>query len=369
MATPWREMSGEERIKAVTGSIVFAFVIVAFFFWLSAGEEASRDKKARAAEQQAAVAANDPVRFAKALVPGAEATFESDRNPQTGLIDRLSVLTVTYSIDPVPSSNRLARNSFFRQVTEIVPAVFNHFPKIEVVVVSGTAKMVDPKGHEKIEEVANVTFVHSIFNDINWPNVQPENVPVIANKHYLHPRLVSDLAESDPVRARSEKSRPRPERAAAPAEQAAAAEPAPKAPLGGDVESYADRFNAAARKYESTIRMRAGGCVRENMVTCTYMVGKIGLIAAANHGKPLATLMFVAGSDGDPVDLVMCGVLTMAVFAPTASRQAIQASFKQLMNAYAEDKDHRAEIVFEGVAYRLANTPLGVLLTVMRSGE
>lgn len=359
-------MSGKERAEAVTGLIVPAFGVFIFVAWLGASGDGERDQRASAAEQQEAVDANDPVRFAKTLVPGADVMFESDRNPQTGLIDRFSTLTVKYSIDPVPSSNRLARNAFFRRVAEIVPAVFKQFPKIEVVVVGGTAKMVDIRGHEKVEEVASVTFVHSVFNDINWPNVQPENIPLIANKHYLHPRLVSDLAPSDQVRARSEKDSPRAERPPAQASPAIAVEPASK-PLGGDVENYADRFNAAARKYESTIRMRAAGCVRQNMVTCTYMVGKIGLIAAADHGKPLATLMFVAGSDGDPVDLVMCGVLTMAVFAPTASRKAIQGSFGQLMKAYAEDKDHRAEIIFEGVTYRLANTPPGVLLTVLRS--
>lgn len=172
-------------------------------------------KKEQANLLARAVAASDPVRFAKTLVPGAEVTFESERNPQTGMIDRLAALEVKFSIDPVPSSNALARDRFFRRAVEIVPAIFNHFDKIEVVEVKGTAGMVDIRGHESIEEVASLTFARSYSLDINWPKVQPENVPLIANKHYLHPRLVSDLDALDPVRSTSKKDISRSERSRA----------------------------------------------------------------------------------------------------------------------------------------------------------
>lgn len=209
MAKPWREMDGEERIKGIVGLIVLVFGIVVFFIWVGASEDAARDQRARATELQAAVAAHDPVRFAKALIPGAEATFESDRNPQTGLIDRFSTLTVQYSIDPVPSSNVVARDQFFRHVVEIVPAILGNFDTIEVIEVKGTAEMVDIRGHESIEEVAGVILVRSNVLDVNWPKVKPENVPLLANRHFLHPRLVSDLAPSDTIRATSSKVAPR----------------------------------------------------------------------------------------------------------------------------------------------------------------
>ncbi len=323
MATPWSVMNNEDRIKAIIGAVVILLLAVFLIAGLLAGAQSEREKKAQSLELQQAVAANDPVRFAKALVPGAEAAFEGNRNPQTGLIDRFSTLTVTYSLDPVPDRNWLARNAFFRRVSEIVPAVFERFDHIEVVAVKGTAMMVDVRGHERLDEVASVTFARSNSRGVNWPNVKPENVPRLANKHYLHPRLVSDLAASDPVRATSRKDRPRRDRISAPRPEAAAA-----GELGGAVDKLADRLNATSKRTGISFSMALQSCERGTTWTCQYRIGNFITAYARSTDEPpaLAELLMqytvdrTMAAEG-AMELLYAIAVVLKELSPTATKE------------------------------------------------
>lgn len=148
----------------------------------------------------------------------------------------------------------------------------------------------------------------------------------------------------------------------------AAAEPAkPAAPLlGGDVERFAEPFNRAAARHGSTLRLVAAGCVRAAGVTCTYTLGKVGLVAAAEHGRPLSVLMYVAGADADPLDVAMAALLTMSVFSPEATRPQLQEHFKRLMAGYEAKAGASSSVLVDGVEYKLSNGALGVMLVVAR---
>lgn len=343
MATPWSVM-----IKAVIGAVVillFAFFLIA---GLLAGAQSEREKKAQSLELQQAVAANDPVRFAKALVPGADAAFEGNRNPQTGLIDRFSTLTVTYSLDPVPDSNRLARNAFFRRVSEIVPAVFERFDHIEVVVVKGTAMMVDVRGHERVDEVASVTFADSSSRGVNWPNVKPENVPRLANKHYLHPRLVSDLAASDPVRATSRKDRPRRNRGPVRAEPELGSLELP-------IDKLVDRFNETAAEHQLPVRLAFERCNKIGFGRmCHYRLARdVKAIAfAMNQPDEITVLTVFAGVQQDAIQ--QWG-LAMAVatylFSPTASGEERLLAVSEIVKEPKPVKTMLHGVVYEAFVH------------------
>lgn len=146
-------------------------------------------EKARIAALDAAAAAGDPVRFARALGPRIEAVLQPARNPVTGLIDKVETLTIRIDLEPVPSGNRAAREAFGRRVAELVPAVLDRFPSVEYVDVRGTARMVDVRGRESVEEVLRAGFHRPDVGDVNWPKVRPENVFALANLAAIHPRL------------------------------------------------------------------------------------------------------------------------------------------------------------------------------------
>lgn len=80
--------------------------------------------------------------------------------------------------------------SFHDHVSDMVSKIFEKFPDIETINVSAIATLVDMRGNETKEQVLGAGFTRRNAATINWKNVKPDNIPLLANSYYEHPSML-----------------------------------------------------------------------------------------------------------------------------------------------------------------------------------
>lgn len=122
---------------------------------------------------------NDPI---KAIV---KETLGKDNYKSHEEINRFLKLQLNGS-DRLTKS--LTRSGIYRDVVEIIPELFEQteFTKVEI---DWYMDLVDVRGNETNTLVATVMFMKKNASTVNWENVLYDNIPKIADYHWIHNAL------------------------------------------------------------------------------------------------------------------------------------------------------------------------------------
>jgi hypothetical protein len=92
---------------------------------------------------------------------------------------------VTYSLNPWLLTVGTARAALLLHTQELVPALFDRLSDIDTVIIEAHARMIDVKGNEREERVAWVAFSRENSASIRWDNINPHDIPAIADGAWL----------------------------------------------------------------------------------------------------------------------------------------------------------------------------------------
>jgi hypothetical protein len=96
---------------------------------------------------------------------------------------------VVYNLDPWALTAWSSRVTFYQHVQSIVPAVFARFPQITSIDIFGTGKFKDVRGNESRGNAAHMLFTRANASTIRWNNINPDNLPRLADSAWLAPGL------------------------------------------------------------------------------------------------------------------------------------------------------------------------------------
>jgi hypothetical protein len=98
---------------------------------------------------------------------------------RAGLVNRRGLV-------PWAATDWLASGSFLVNAKQVVPAVFEKFPKIMEITSTGLATSTDVKGHSSVGKFIMVRFSRENSATIDWENIAHSNLMIVADDHYQH---------------------------------------------------------------------------------------------------------------------------------------------------------------------------------------
>lgn len=116
------------------------------------------------------------------LTPYRVAMLTLDRAAFPDVQVKGSSVTVSYRLDGEMFSVAHARRAFDRYAAEIVPAMFEHFAKIDTVSIDADASTIDIRGNEGRGLAAAVTFTRRNATRIRWDRIDQANLEKLADR-------------------------------------------------------------------------------------------------------------------------------------------------------------------------------------------
>ncbi|MGD0026886.1 MAG: hypothetical protein ABSC37_20075 [Xanthobacteraceae bacterium] len=129
----------------------------------------------------APVVVDDPAQLVVALVnqPKAQATATLAGD----------TLAVTINLDPYSLTHWTMVLLFEEKTMRIVPAVFDRFPAIERIEITGYAPFQDVRGNRSSEPALKIAFTRANASTVHWPNMNFDDVPKVADSFWEHSSL------------------------------------------------------------------------------------------------------------------------------------------------------------------------------------
>lgn len=127
-----------------------------------------------------------PVAFAMSVVSerGSQ-TFATVSYPDHNLI-------VEFRLEPYSAGKATAVRAFGEIAKKLAPGAFGKFPKLRSVQLIGNLALRDKHGNDTVDRAVMAKFSRANAAAIDWENVTPDEIPGIADKHWLLPELGAD---------------------------------------------------------------------------------------------------------------------------------------------------------------------------------
>ncbi|NLB52098.1 MAG: hypothetical protein GX808_04075 [Syntrophomonadaceae bacterium] len=109
--------------------------------------------------------------------------------------DKTSLITVTVddpgmiTLDLNASENftkNTTRQSMLIKSPEIFGMAFADRSELNSITINWYLDLVDLRGNEKVGKVMTITFDRENAETINWENINPENIPLVADQYWEH---------------------------------------------------------------------------------------------------------------------------------------------------------------------------------------
>jgi hypothetical protein len=154
---------------------------IAFLGFLAYIGDKPKDAVSPAAVHAAEMeSATDPVEFVKLIIDS-----KHDIGMKGELVDDKN-LKIEYSLDSWALIRLTMTASFLVHAKQIVPAVFEKFPKIMEINLTGWSTFTDVRGHTSIGKSMMVRFSRENAATIDWKHIANSDVLVVADDHYGH---------------------------------------------------------------------------------------------------------------------------------------------------------------------------------------
>jgi hypothetical protein len=96
---------------------------------------------------------------------------------------------MTYSLKPWSLTMGTAISASNIRMADIVPLVFERFPKVNRVEVSATGEFDDIRGNSYEKEAVRFVFTRSNSATIRWNRISYSNMPKLADEYWIHPAM------------------------------------------------------------------------------------------------------------------------------------------------------------------------------------
>jgi hypothetical protein len=115
----------------------------------------------------------DPAEYVKLII------HDKDADVKGEMVDN-KILKIEY----LAPNNWLTRGSFLARTEQIMPAVFEKFPKIIEINLTGLTTFKDERGHSSVGKFMMVRFSRENSATIDWKSIDANNVMKVADYHY-----------------------------------------------------------------------------------------------------------------------------------------------------------------------------------------
>ncbi|HBK85522.1 MAG TPA: hypothetical protein DDZ53_05775, partial [Firmicutes bacterium] len=78
------------------------------------------------------------------------------------------------------------RQSMLIKAPKIFGKAFADRPELTSITISWYLDLVDVRGNEKVGKVMTITFTRENADTVNWENIDPENIPLVADAYWQH---------------------------------------------------------------------------------------------------------------------------------------------------------------------------------------
>jgi hypothetical protein len=98
---------------------------------------------------------------------------------------------MTYSLAPWSLTSGTVIIAFEEHVAELVPLIFQRFPKVNRIDINATGKFSDIRGSSFEQDAIRLMFTRRNAATIQWDEIDHGKIPKLADQYWIHPSMAN----------------------------------------------------------------------------------------------------------------------------------------------------------------------------------